>query len=204
MLSNITNMPSSLVLPALIINNLALNHWESIKLSERDLMPTPNPEEQVVNLQLFSTQSRVFVPYNPQTDEMGPFGATPNLQANLQVALIIQKLLEGNSATKLDLSTAPIPLKDYQSFIHQYKPSQLIDIQKQLAEQIMSPALSQTHRQAELRCVLALVYLQQNREDKARAQLKQAEKTTGFTLPNEFTDLYQRLKHPGRSHRLGR
>lgn len=150
----------------------------------------------VTQLQLFSTQAQLFVGNNPQSEKMESF-ENSDLKANLQVTLIMKKLLEGNACTALDLSSAPIPLRDYQSFIKQYKVSELTEMQNQLAEKIKSPALSQTQRQAELRCILALVYLQQDRTDKARAQLKQADKTPGFTLLHEFDNLYNKLKHPG-------
>lgn len=167
-------MQPSLLASALVLNNLLqqpVNPW----------LGTQDAHESVFNLKLSS------------------YGMPQNLKDDLGIVLILGKLLEGKSATNLNLSTAPIPLMHFQSFIAKYKTSELNDMQKQIAEKIKSPELSKTQRQAELRCVLALVYLQQGRVDRACAQLKQAGKTPAFELREDFKDLYQHLKHPRKS-----
>lgn len=188
-----------LAVPMLLNQILSVAQSGNITLSAKDLMAEQS-NEGVVKLQLFSDKSRVFVPYTSKQDDMGPFGAKPELRSKLQVALIIRKLVEDCACTDLNLSTAPIRLSEYQSFIGAYTIDELADVKNQIAKQIMDPTITQTHRQAELRCVLALVYLQQDRADKAMGQFKQAEKTAGFVLPGEFADLYQALKHPERAH----
>ncbi len=158
-------------------------------------------------LQLFSPSATAFMP----TMTMSlPDLNDPNLETRVNVLIgkIFNDLVDGRAKQK-GISEYPLTIDAYSAFIQKYKPSELIEVYDQLATVIKDPALSGSQRQAEARCVLALVNLERAQRSndettqhtftqKAIAQLKQAAKTDGFTLPHVFAELQHQLQHPGR------